>query len=174
VLTAPVARATDFRIDQTRSYADFGVRLLWLHTIDGRFTEIAGDVNLDGRGMATVDVRIAVNSVAMESTRFRRWVLAPEFFDAAAHPTARFLSDPVPLVRLASGGSLDGQLNLRGVMRPIHLELLPADCAEIAAACTIRAQGFVSRSDFGMTSHGATLSDRVRLDLRIALESTLP
>ncbi|MEP6898871.1 MAG: YceI family protein [Rhodanobacter sp.] len=176
-LAASVAQTDDFHIDQVRSHADFGVRLLWVHTVTGRFTDIQGDVNLDRSGMATVDVRIGVDSVAMGSARFRRWVLAPEFFDAARHPSARFLSDPVPFNRLVSGGILDGQLSLRGITRPIRLELLPADCATITArawawACTIEARGVVSRSDFGMTSHGTSLSDQVHLDLLIALDPT--
>jgi polyisoprenoid-binding protein YceI len=173
VLAAPASRAEDFRIDEARSHADFGVRLLWLHTVSGRFTSIRGDVYLDHVGLATVDVSIDVNSVAMDSARFRRWVLAPEFFDAQRHPTARFLSDPVPFDRLATGGVLDGRLNLRGVIRPVQLELLPADCARITSrACMIEARGAVSRSDFGMTSHGTSLSDTVKLDLMIALEPT--
>ncbi|HEY0199634.1 MAG TPA: YceI family protein [Rhodanobacter sp.] len=172
-LAAPASRTEDFRIDETRSHADFGVRLLWLHTVSGRFTTIRGDVYRDHRSLATVDVSIDVNSVAMGSARFRRWVLAPEFFDAQRNPTARFLSDPVPFDRLASGGVLDGRLSLRGVIRPVHLELLPADCARITSrACVIEARGAVSRSDFGMTSHGASLSDVVKLDLMIALEPT--
>lgn len=173
LLAATVSRAEDFRIDETRSHADFGVRLLWLHTVTGRFTAIRGDVLLDQRGLATVDVSIDMNSVAMDSARFRRWVLAPEFFDAEHHPSARFLSEPVPLGRLATGGTLAGRLSLRGVVRPIRLELLPADCPRVTSGdCVIEARGAVSRSDFGMTSHSASLSDQVKLDLTIALEPT--
>jgi polyisoprenoid-binding protein YceI len=168
---APASRAEDFHIDEVRSHADFGVRLLWLHTISGRFTDIHGDVNVDRQNMAIVDVHIEINSVAMNSARFRRWVLAPEFFDAAQYPTARFLSDPVPFGRLAAGGSLDGRLSLRGVVRPLRLELLSANCSTPDTRdCIIEARGVVSRSDFGMTSHGTSLSDQVKLDLLIALQ----
>jgi polyisoprenoid-binding protein YceI len=173
LLVATASRAEDFHIDEARSHADFGVRLLWLHTVSGRFTAIHGDVYLDRRGLAIVDVNIDVNSVAMDSARFRRWVLAPEFFDAQHYPTARFLSEPVPFDRLATGGMLDGSLSLRGVVRPLRLQLLPAECAKVdSGACLIEARGVVSRSDFGMTSHGASLSDQVKLDLTIALEPT--
>jgi polyisoprenoid-binding protein YceI len=170
-LAASACHAKELRIDSNRSHADFGVRLLWVHTIGGRFTDMHGLVNLDRQKLATVNVQIEINSVVMDSSRFRRWVLAPEFFDAQRHPVAHFLSDPVPFDRLASGGELDGRLNLRGVMHPIHLELLPASCAT-TAACVIEARGSVSRSDFGMISHGTSLSDQVKLDLMIALEPT--
>lgn len=170
-LAASPVRANDLRIDSTRSCARFGVRLLWLHTISGRFTQIAGQVRLDPQGDATVDAHIATASLATESERTRRWMLAPEFFDAAHHPAIRFLSVPVPVSRLTSGGALDGQLSLRGVTRPVQFQLLPANCDSITARdCLIEVRGHVSRSAFGMTRFRATLYDRVQLGLVIALE----
>jgi len=172
VFAAPAARYTDYRINPTRTQATFAVRLLWLRTISGRFTIIAGEVKLDQRGHAVIDARITVDSVAMESDRLRRWVLAPEFFDAAQYPTIRFLSDPVPLAKLISGGELDGQLSLRGITLPVQFELLPATCATLTAAtCLIEARGSVSRSAFGMSSHRTALSNHVDLGLSIALDN---
>lgn len=170
LLVTSAARATDFRIDATRSHAVFSVRLLWLHTINGRFTQIAGTVKVDPQGLSTVDASIAVDSIAMESERFRRWVLAPEFFDAARYPTIRFLSDPVPYARLSSGGVLNGQLTLRGVTRAVRFELLPAGCSPANTQnCLIEARGSISRSAFGMSGRRGTLSDQVQLGLVIAL-----
>ncbi|WP_449426914.1 YceI family protein [Rhodanobacter umsongensis] len=168
VLVAPAARSADYRIADNRSYADFGVRLLWLHTISGRFMQITGEVREDARGLATVDARIDVNSIVMDSARSRRWVLAPEFFDAAQYPTLHFVSDPVTLPMLTAGGVLDGRLTLRGVTGPIRFELMPATCDPAAmAGCVIEARGTLSRSAFGMNTHRATLSDQVKLGLWI-------
>lgn len=169
-LAAPAARSADYRIAADRSYADFAVRLLWLHTINGRFTQIAGQVRVDPHGLATVDARIGVNSVVMDSARFRRWMLAPEFFDAAQYPTIHFVSDPVALSLLSKGGVLDGQLSLRGVTRPIRFELMPSTCGAITAGdCVIEAHGTLARGEFGMNGHRATLSDQVQLGLWITL-----
>jgi polyisoprenoid-binding protein YceI len=170
-LAAAAARSTDYRIAADRSHADFAVRLLWLHTIDGRFMQIAGQVWVDSHGLATVDARIAVNSVVMDSARFRRWMLAPEFFDAAQYPIIHFVSVPVPLSVLSRGGVLDGRLSLRGTTRPIRFELMPSACGAIAAGdCVIAAHGSLSRGEFGMNGHRATLSDQVQLGLRITLD----
>ena len=170
VLAAPAARSTDYRIAANRSYADFGVRLFWLHTISGRFMQITGEVRVDPRGLATVDARISVNSIVMDSVRFRRWVLAPEFFDAAQYPTLHFVSDPIALNALTAGGVLDGQLNMRGMTRPISFELMPATCNTIASTdCVIEARGTLSRNAFGMNAHRTALSDQVQLGLWITL-----
>ncbi|KRF00533.1 hypothetical protein ASG87_12610 [Frateuria sp. Soil773] len=171
LLAAGPACGTDYRIDSSRSQADFGVRLLWLHTVNGRFDRLAGDIHVDPQGMAQVDAHIAVESLAMSSARVRRWVLAPEFFDSARYPSIRFLSAPLPFATLARGGALDGRLSLRGVTRPVSFELLPARCADgDAQPCLIRVHGQLSRSAFGMDSHRTALSDQVDLDLLIVLD----
>ena len=172
VLVAPAARSADYRIADNRSYADFGVRLLWLHTISGRFMQITGEVRVDPRGLATVDARISANSIVMDSARFRRWVLAPEFFDAAQYPDIHFVSAPMALSALTTGGVLDGWLSLRGVTRPIRFQLMPVMCqaALTLNACTIEARSTLSREAFGMNAHRATLSDQVQLGLWITLD----
>lgn len=167
-LATPAARSADYRIAVDRSHADFAVRLLWLHTINGRFTQIAGQLRIDPHGLATVDARIAVNSVVTDSARFRRWMLAPEFFDAAHYRTIHFVSAPIAPSVLSSGGALDGQLSMRGVTRPIRFELMPSTCAAITAGdCVIEAHGTLARGEFGMNSHRTALSDQVQLGLRI-------
>jgi polyisoprenoid-binding protein YceI len=171
VLAAPAARSMEYRINPARSDAEFGVRLLWLQTITGRFSQIAGEVKLDPNGMATVDARITTTSIEMHSARLRRWVLAPDFFDAEHYPTIHFLSQPITSGMLSTGGAMDGQLTLRGVTRPVHFELEPSHCSVAAEqTCIIEARGSVSRSAFGMNQHRTALSDQVQLGLLIALD----
>ena len=173
ILAAPVTRAMEYRINSVRSDAEFGVRLLWLQTISGRFTQIAGEVKLDDRGLATVDARITASSIRMTSDRLRRWVMAPDFFDAVQYPTIRFLSQPITFSMLTTGGVLQGQLTLRGVTQPMRFELLPAHCTPSEQqTCLIEARGSLSRSAFGMAAHRTALSDQVQLGLVIALEHT--
>lgn len=164
---APAAPSHRWRIESPPSHVDFGVRLLWLHTIRGRFGQVSGAVKPHGDGHVVVDASVAVDSLVMDSQRLRRWVLSAEFFDAAQYPTLRFVSAPVPRTALDEGGTLDGQLTLRGVTRPMRFELLPARCT--ADACMIVARGQLKRSAFGMVDHRAVLSDRVELALSIAI-----
>jgi polyisoprenoid-binding protein YceI len=166
-LAAHAAPSRTWHIQSPPSYADFGVRLLWLHTIRGRFERITGVLQPDADGRLVVDARVAMDSLAMDSPRLRRWVLEEEFFDAARYPTMQFVSVPVPRAMLDEGGTLEGRLTLRGVTRPVRFELLPARCT--ADACMIQARGQLRRSEFGMDGHRAVLSDRVELALSIAI-----
>ncbi|RAO76445.1 YceI family protein [Dyella jiangningensis] len=165
-------QAADYRIDSTRSHADFGVRLFWLSQISGRFQQIDGDVTLNPQhDTAVVDARITVDSIQMGSDRIRRWVLAPEFFDVERYPTIHFVSEPITLASLEKGGDLDGTLTLRGITRPAHFELLPSPCPlHEPQQCVIAVRGAIQRSDFGMTGHRAALSDKVELGLSISLD----
>ncbi|WP_267225763.1 YceI family protein [Dyella silvae] len=172
LLASVPAHAADYRIDPARSHADFGVRLLWLSQISGRFEEIDGDVTLSTlHDTAIVDAHITVDSIHMSSDRVRRWVLAPEFFDVSHYPSIHFISEPVSLTLLEKGGDLDGTLTVRGVTRPAHFELLPSRCplAE-PQQCVIAVKGTIQRSDFGMNGHRTALSDRVELGMMISLD----
>ncbi|QNK03499.1 YceI family protein [Dyella telluris] len=166
------AQAADYRIDPARSHADFGVKLFWLSQINGRFEEIDGDVTLSSlHDTAVVDAHITVDSIQMGSDRIRRWVLAPEFFDASRFPSIHFVSDPISLGMLEKGGDLGGTLTLRGVTRPAHFELLPSPCPlESPQQCVISVRGTIQRSDFGMSGHRTAISDQVQLGLMISLD----
>ncbi|TBR35798.1 MULTISPECIES: YceI family protein [Dyella] len=163
--------AADYRIDPAQSHADFGVRLFWLTTINGRFEHIDGDITLSAqRDAAVVNARITVDSITMSSDRFRRWVLAPEFFDAEHYPTIHFVSEPVMLAALRDGGELFGELTIRGVSRPAHFQLVSAPCVQGKPyECEIEVRGSIQRSDFGMTGHRTALSDKVDLGMTIRL-----
>lgn len=164
---ASPATAAVWHIESPPSHADFAVRLLWLHTIRGRFERMAGAVEPRDDGRVVVNAHVAVDSLTMASPRTRRWVLDEDFFDAAHYPTLYFVSMPVARATLDEGGALDGDLTLRGVTRPMHLDLRPARCT--ADACTIEARGQLKRSDFGMDGRHTALSDRVELVLSIAI-----
>jgi len=172
LLTMLPAQAADYRIDPARSHADFGVRLFWLSQINGRFEQIDGDVTLSTQhDTAIVDARIGVESIHMGSERIRRWVLAPEFFDAARFPSIHFISDPISLAMLEKGGGLDGTLTLRGVTKPAHFEVLPSHCPlDTPQQCVISVRGTIQRSDFGMSNHRTAISDQVQLGMMISLD----
>ncbi|WP_329742073.1 YceI family protein [Dyella sp. A6] len=172
---API-HAAGYRIDSNSSQAVFGVRLLWLHEISGSFHHIKGSVQPGPHADSMiVAADIDVDSVTMDSARMRRWVLAKEFFDAASYPTIRFISDPVPRSTLEHGGPLPGKLSVRGVTAAEHFTLHPMHCSGPAPApCRIELDGTLIRSEFGMTAHRATLSNRVRLNLAIVLLPIVP
>jgi polyisoprenoid-binding protein YceI len=71
-------------LDSVRSHATFGVKVMWLVTIHGRFGKVGGDVDVDRfRSFAKVDARIDANAVEMSTKSYEDWVKSDEFFDVA-------------------------------------------------------------------------------------------
>ncbi|KAF1003553.1 MAG: Protein YceI [Luteibacter sp.] len=170
--TTPLA-AADLRIDPLRSRAEFSVRMLWVSTVSGSFESIRGEVAIDRQAhTAVVKADIDTESIHMESARLRRWVLAPEFFDAEHHPQIHFESLPVSLHSLTSGGEVEGSLTMRGVTRPVTFRMEPNRCPPDAmAGCVLQLQGSIDRTDFDMRGHRGALSDRVNLGMAIVLSA---
>lgn len=153
------------------SYAAFGVRLLWLKHIRGRFEKLYGNLDWSpDRHQGVVRAWIDVATVRMRSTRYRRMLLGPGFLDAAKYPRIHFVSDPVDQYLLHHGGDLRGQLNMHGVTRSTTFTLQPSQClAPETTVCILRLHGSVQRSRFGIRMHRTILSDQVQLDLVIVL-----
>lgn len=170
-LSAAPISAADLRIDVLRSRAEFSVRLLWVSTVSGSFDGIHGDVVINPvTKTAVVRADLKTESIHMESTRLRRWVLAPEFFDAEHHPDIHFESLPAPLSVLTGGGTVEGSLTLRGITRPVSFRLSPNHCApESMEGCVMQLQGSIDRTDFNMVGRRGALSDKVFLGMAIVM-----
>jgi polyisoprenoid-binding protein YceI len=166
---AQAPRHEILQLDAARSQAGFTVKVLWLIGVTGEFGAVRGSLDIDRfRGTARVDARIEANSLSMRSAHNAKWAKSAEFFDAEHYPQIDFASDDFPLVRLRTGGMLDGTLTLRGMVKPARFRILPSDCAEpLAGACAVQAEGSIERSDFGMHSRRGALADKVALHLRI-------
>lgn len=169
---AQAPRHEILQFDAARSQAGFTIKVLWLIGVDGEFGTVRGNLDIDRfRGSARVDARIEADDLHMRSARNANWAKSAEFFDATHYPQIHFASDDFPLVRLRSGGRLDGTLTLRGIAKPATFHILPSECAQpLAGACAVRAEGSIERSDFGMHSRRGTLADKVALHLRIFVQ----
>lgn len=172
-LLVGLARAEDPKLDRVeldsaRSHATFGVKVMWLVTVHGRFGKVGGVVDVDRfRNFATVDARIDANAVEMGTKSYEDWVKSDEFFDVSHFPEIRFVSESFPLQRLRRGGDLSGTLTIRGVEQPETFKLEAADCDHPAYDCAINVSGSIRRSAFGMKSRRGALSDKVDLRFEV-------
>lgn len=175
VAATPGSPAQVWPIDPARSEAQFSVRKFWFAHVRGTFPGLHGTLQrIDTRlgvDLAKVDATLAVADLEMDDAGDREHALGPGFFDAAQFPTVRFDAEPFPLAKLVSGGALRGVLALHGEQSVVEFELLPSDCPREPLECGIRVRGSISRSAFGMRKWRGVLSDKVELDLQIALRT---
>jgi polyisoprenoid-binding protein YceI len=170
-LIAPglLAAATprDFALEPGQSQIEFQLRALgWWPVRGGARAE--GRVALDDEH-ADIEVEVPLASLKMAREGYRDWALSDEFFDAARHPRLRFSANAVPVKALHEGGSIEGELSVRGISRRVRFTLAAGDCTRAAERCRVQAEGVLSRRAFGMRSRRYTLGDaiRVRLDLHL-------
>lgn len=164
--------ATTLTFDPAHSYAEFGVRVMWLIPIHGRFEQVHGAITIDRfRGTARVEATLDVNLVRMRSRGDENWVKSPEFFDAQHYPQIYFASEAFSLERLKRGGEVSGELTVRGIKRPVKFLIDASHCPEaVARDCAAEAAGTIKRSEFGMRSRRGALSDKVDLEFSIHVQ----
>ncbi len=168
ITTLTAAHADEiYDLDAVRSRAEFDVKVMWLVGVRGEFGAVQGTLTVDRfHGTAKVDADIDTNNLHMRTHGYETWAKSGEFFDSEHFPIIHFSSDAFPLDRLARGGAIEGMLTLRGVERPMHLQIAEADCADpLHGACPVDAYGSIHRSEFGMQSRRGALSDKVQLRL---------
>ena len=159
-------------LDGDRSSARFAIRLIWMARIEGAFSSLSGRVDIDrSRQLARVDAHIKADSVRLQRDSLEAWIKSAEFFDVTRHPDIRFLSEWFPLSQLSEGGELPGTLSLRGISNAVVFAILPPSCDAPGVKCALRTYATIKRSDFGMRTRRATLSDQVDLNLDIFLQA---
>ncbi|WP_240922362.1 YceI family protein [Oleiagrimonas sp. C23AA] len=169
--------AIGLRIDTRASYAEFSVRLFWLRHIGGRFSKVLGRGKLlpghrNQAPQVRVEAWVQVQSVQLDWQRMRKQLLSADFFDALQYPYMHFVSSPLALDKLRTGGSVEGALTIRGVTRHVRFRLLPTQCPDPGQkACAVSVRGQIRRSRYGMTAHRTLLSDHVQLVLHIRLDA---
>lgn len=130
---APAATAAPvLSIDAARSHAEFGVRVLWIGKVIGRLDALQGAVHVEPGGQVRVDVNVDARVLRMRERDYEDFARGADFFDSARYPSITFRSRPFPLMRLAAGGPVQGELTLRGITHAVRFGLLPQPCPMLA------------------------------------------
>lgn len=172
---AQVIPAGKFRIDPVHSTVGFEVKHL-VSTFRGAFGEY--DARLEStNGVPRLVGSAQVASVDVRDKDLAAHLQSPDFFDSERHPEIRFAAERF---ELADDGSLslDGELTIRGITRPIHasgrFERVDADMTG-AQRLGLGLETTVDRRDFGiewnapLPKGGLALGNDVRLVVHLEL-----
>jgi polyisoprenoid-binding protein YceI len=128
VMTAGAAQAATYAIDPTHTFVTFEISHFGATTNRGRFDKKQGTVEFD-RAAKTgkVDITIDTTSVNTGTPPFDKHLQSADLFDAAKHPTIKFVSD-----KFSFNGDkvseVTGQLTLLGKTAPITLKATQFNC----------------------------------------------
>ena len=122
---------------------------------------------------ARLDVVVPMTRIDLGDSGWAASVFAPRFLDVKRYPQARFVADG--LQRQADGrGQACGELTLRGVTRPLCLDVVLNKVARYPLPPFRRTIGFsatamLKRSEYGMTNWESLVGD----DIEFRIEAEL-
>ena len=123
---SPAIQAADYVIDTKGAHAfiQFRVQHLGYSWLYGRFNEFSGKFSYDESTpeKASIEVNISTASVDSNHAERDKHLRSDDFLDVKKYPEARFISTNYTPIN-ANKGVLTGNLTLRGVTRPIEIEV---------------------------------------------------
>lgn len=128
VMTAGAAQAANYAIDPTHTFVTFEIGHFGTTTNRARFDKKQGSVEFDRAAKSgKVDITIDTTSVNSGTPAFDKHLQSPDLFDAAKHPTIKFVSD-----KFSFNGDkvseVTGQLTLLGKTAPVTLKATQFNC----------------------------------------------
>jgi polyisoprenoid-binding protein YceI len=127
-LTAGAAQAANYAIDPTHTFVTFEIGHFGTTTNRARFDKKQGTVEFDRAAKSgKVDITIDTTSVNSGTPPFDKHLQSADLFDAAKHPTIKFVSDKFSF----NGDKVSevaGQLTLLGKTAPVTLKATQFNC----------------------------------------------
>jgi len=172
VETIPGYITGTWTIDQVHSDVSFSVRHLGVAKVRGRFDKFSGTIvtaenPLESTVTATIETASVNSNNGMRDDHIRNG----DFLDAEGHPELTFASTGL-VAESATVFRVEGDLTLRGVTKPVTLELELngfADGMDGNPIAGFTATTVINRSEFGVTGGpaGAALGEKVTIVLEI-------
>ncbi len=165
-----LAVADNYKIDPDHTYPSMEVPHMGISTFRGKFTKTTGKATLDrAKQTGSVEVEIDASSVDFGHKKLEEHLLSKDFLNVAQYPTIKYqgalkFSDGAPK-------SIDGQLTLLGVTKPVKLTINSFKCIDHPfykkEVCGADAEGEFNRADFGMTHYADGELGKVRVRIQV-------
>ena len=160
--------AEDLKIGGNRGTMEFAIGDSRIFRTTGGFQTWQGNVQVNDADMpkSAVEVTVQTDSLKMMDRQQADMLKDSDFFDVDRFPQMTFRSEKVERTG-AETLKIDGFLTLRGVTRPMTLDVTVSDrkpnAAPGARYARVRAKGTIKRSDFGMTKYVDLVGDNVEI-----------
>ena len=174
LMNAALAVPVRYSLDTTHSRIAFYVNHLGFSNALGELKMPAGSFAFDATdwSKSSIEARIAVKTLDLGDLDWNTHVLGTDFLSVDTYPWITFLSTSLEKTDAAQGKLL-GNLTIRGVTKPVALDLHLNKSGEHPMR-RVQAVGFtatttIKRSDFGIKAYLPLVGDD--LDVRIEIEA---
>lgn len=164
-------QAGTYSLDSSHGKITWSVNHLGFSTYYGQFINVAAELTLDpaNPSASSLTATVPLTEVAPNSDGLKAHLQTPDFFDTAQFPTATFVATSIVVdADDASEADVTGNLTLRGVTRPVTLEVEFNQAGPSMGG--VYKVGFdgkatIKRSDFGINFALPAVGDEVELHI---------
>jgi len=161
--TVAVAAADNYTLESSHTYPSFEASHMGISVWRGKFNKSSGTVVLDRAAKTgTVTVEIDAKSIDFGHDKMNEHAMSPDLFDVEKYPVIRYSGKL--LFTGDTPSSVDGQLTLLGVTKPVKLAISSFKCIPHPyfkkEVCGADVSGEFDRVDFGM-DYGAKFGPTV-------------
>ena len=164
-------------LDMSHSEIGFSVRHAGISKVRGRFNEASAEARVRD-SLADASLHATIKTASFDSGDANRdgHVKGEDFFDVEKFPEISFVSNR--LVAKGNSYELTGDLTIRGVTKPVDLEVEFTGVAVDPFGATragFSAETDISRKEFGLTwnaaleAGGLLVSDKVKINVEAAM-----
>lgn len=178
LITASAHAAETYTIDPSHTYGNFEIGHMGLSTMHGRIDVTAGEIVMDRNG-DTSRVEVTLDPASIDTgheERDEHLRKKEGFFEVDKYPEMRFVSKRV-IFDGDDEATVEGELTLRGVTKPVTLEVDDLVCKtnpmdETKYTCGFSAEAEIKRTDFGMDAFIPLVDNEV--EIQIEAEANRP
>jgi len=161
--------------DDRHAYLSFSYSHLGLSNPQLFFRDFDATLELDGSNMSNSAVSITIDAASIDSSvpQLDDDLKGAEFFDVANHPEITFQSTVYEQASKDTG-RLTGDLSVRGVTKPVTLDVKINSAAMNRMTrkemIGVSVTGTINRSDYGLTAYMPIVGDELSLDIQVEFE----
>jgi polyisoprenoid-binding protein YceI len=168
-----------WQIDLAHSHIYFTARHMMISKVRGQFESFSGNVDYDEQNPVRTTVVIHIDAASLSTKEAQRdaHLKSPDFLDAANSPVIRFQSTKVEQISEDSG-KLHGNLTIRGVTKPVVLDVEYAGRAQSpwgTISVGFSANTTINRKDWGLNwnqaleTGGVLVGDKIQIEIELEL-----
>lgn len=171
VLAAPgLAVADTYLVDPHHTYPSLEFSHMGISTWRGKFNKTSGTIVLDGKAKTgSADIAVDPASIDFGHDKMNEHALGPDWLHTEKYPEMTYKG--AIKYRGDVPASIDGQLTLRGVTKPLSLKINSFKCIEHPMlkkqVCGADAEGVLHRADYGMTKYAEGEAGKVWLRIQV-------
>jgi polyisoprenoid-binding protein YceI len=166
----PASAVDNYTVDPNHTYPALEFSHMGISIWRGRFNKTSGKITLDRAAKTgTAQIQVDVTSIDFGHAMMKRFALGEDWLNPKKFPRMTYKGTIV--FKGDMPASVDGQLTLLGVTKPLTLRINTFKCIEHPMfkkeVCGADAEGDMNRADFGMTQYSEGEAGKIHIRIQV-------